>query len=85
MTAEEGGGGWRRRRRRSEEDGGGEHEGAEECADPPTVCNEREVVDDWPRIDSQFCQTSHAMPTKTVRVDMVKMLWLRRGVKVGRG
>ena len=49
------------------------------------VCNEREVVDDWPRIDSQFCQTSHAMPTKTVRVDMVKMLWLRRGVKVGRG
>ena len=69
----------------AEEEVGGEHEGAEECADPPTVCNEREVVDDWPRIDSQFCQTSHAMPTKTVRVNMVKMLWLRRGVKVGRG
>ena len=49
------------------------------------VCNEREVVDDWPRIDSQFCQTSHVIPTKTVKVDMVKMLWLRRGVKVGRG
>ena len=49
------------------------------------VCNEREVVDDWPRIDGQFCQTSHAMPTKTVRVDMVKMFWLRRGVKVRRG
>ena len=49
------------------------------------VCNEREVVDDCPRSDRQFCQTSHVIPTKTVKVDMVKMLWLRRGVKVGRG
>ena len=49
------------------------------------VCNEREVVDDWPGIDGQFCQTSRVIPTKTVKVDMVKMLWLRRGVKVGRG
>ena len=41
-----------RRVGRAEEEVGGEHEGAEECADPPTLCNEREVVDDWPRTDS---------------------------------